>query len=530
MMNGANVSPIGRNDQTLITQSTITSFGVLFATILFSQMTAAAVSCESLASLSLPNTTITSAATVGAGAFTPPAGGGGRGDVGAPFRNLPAFCRATATLKPTSDSDIKMEVWMPVTGWNGNFQGNGSGGMGGTIPLTDMAKALRDGFATAGSDTGHQGDSRYALEHPERVIDFGYRAGHEMTVKAKAVLAAYYGNGPKLSFLDGCGGSAQMAESEMQRYPQDYDGIAITGFSQKTRHALEQMWIWDANQKDKASYIPPEKLTALHSAVLQACDGLDGVKDGLIENPPSCKFDPAVLQGTAADGPACLTAAQVEAVRKIYAGPTNPRTGEPLFFPPQPGSELTWAQFTGPQPFGLAADFFKYFVYRDPNWDPKSRPINYDSDLALIEKRENLVVNATNPDIREFVKRGGKLLLYEGWADGTIPPGVAIDYYKKVVDTIGANTAQDSMRLFMVPGLTHCQAATDNFDAGWHGRMVLELEQWIKNKKAPARIIASSSKEGKVVRTRPLCPYPQVATYKGTGSTDDAANYTCKAP
>src|SRR2546426_3694067 len=203
------------------TQSTMTSFGVLFATILFSPMTAAAVSCESLVSLSLPNTTITSAATVGAGAFTPPAGGGGRGDVGAPFRNLPAFCRATATLKPTSDSDIKMEVWMPVTGWNGNFQGNGTGGMGGSIPLTDMAKTLRGGFATAGSDTGHEGDSRYVLEYPEKGIDFSYRAGHEMTLKAKAVIAGYYGNGPKSSFLDGCGGRAQIAEKEKQRYPGD---------------------------------------------------------------------------------------------------------------------------------------------------------------------------------------------------------------------------------------------------------------------------------------------------------------------
>src|SRR5437016_7915550 len=260
-------------------KSAITLFSVLFAISVFSQASVAAVPCESLASLSLPNTTITSAATVAAGAFTPPAGGGGRGDPRAPFRNLPAFCRLTATLKPTSDSDIKMEVWMPVTGWNGNFQGNGSGGMGGAIPYGDMAKTMHAGFATAGSDTGHQGDSRYALEHPERVIDYGYRAGHEMTVKAKAIIQAYYGNGPKLSFLDGCGGSAQMAEAEMRRYPADYDGIAITGFSQKTRHALEQIWIWDANQQEKASYLPPEKLTVLHNGVLQACDGLDGVND-----------------------------------------------------------------------------------------------------------------------------------------------------------------------------------------------------------------------------------------------------------
>src|SRR5207244_10037892 len=218
-----------------------------------------------------------------------------------------------------------------------------------------------------------------------------------------------------------------------------------------------------------------------------------GVKDGLIESPQICKFDPAVLQCKAEDGPTCLTSGQVEPGRKIYDGPTNPCTWEQLFYPPLPGSELTWSQFAGPQPFGLAADFFKYFVYKDSNWDPKTRPINYDTDLALIEKPENLVVNATNPDIKEFAKRGGKLLLYEGWADGTIPPGVAINYYKKVVDTIGANTARDSVHLFIVPGLTHCQAATDDFDSGWHGRMGGELEQGLKNTKAPSRIVVSSS-------------------------------------
>jgi feruloyl esterase len=507
-------------------KSAITLFGILFAMAVFSHAAAAAVSCESLASLSLPNATITSAKTVAAGAFAPPA----RGVRGNPFGNLPAFCRVTATLKPSSDSDIKMEVWLPATGWNGNFQGHGSGGMGGAIPLADMAKTLGAGFATAGSDTGHEGDSRYAMDHPERVIDFGYRAAHEMTVKAKAVIAAFYGNGPKLSFLDGCGGSAATAETEMHRYPADYDGISITGFSQKTRHASEQMWIWYATHKDAASNLPPEKLTVLHNAVLQTCDALDGVKDGFIQNPPSCKFDPKVVQCKDADGPSCLTAAQVEAVRKIYAGPTNPRTGEQLFFPPQLGSELPWSQFTGPQPFGLASDFFKYFVYKNPNWDGKNPAINYDTDWSIIEKPENLVVNGGNPDIKEFVKRGGKLLLYEGWADGTIPSGVAIDYYKKVTDTVGAKAAQDSVRLFMVPGLTHCQAATDEYSAGWHGTMVGELNKWINNKKPPERIIASSSKDGKVVRTRPLCPYPQVTTYKGTGSTDDAADFVCKAP
>ncbi len=494
---------------------------VLFAFLSFVPQLAAAVPCESLASLSLPNTTITSAQTVAAGKYTPPAASGG-GQAGA-FQNLPAFCRVAATLRPSSDSDIKVEVWMPAMGWNGYFQARGSSGMGGAIPLAAMAGTLKEGYATAGTDTGHTGDSRYVLDHPEKVIDFAYRAAHEMDVKAKAIIAAYYGNAPRLSFIDGCGGGAFTAQNAMQRYPADYDGITITGFSHKTRHALFQQWVWDVTHKDQASNLSPEKLTLLHNAVLNACDALDGVKNREIENPMLCKFDPKVLECRGADGASCLTAPQVEAVRKIYAGATNPRTGQPIYFPPMPGSERAWSAMTGPQPFQLATDFLKHFVFKNPNWDPKARPFNYDSDVALAENPQALLTNANNPDIREFVNRGGKLLLYEGWSDHFTLPGIAIDYYKKVVDALGAQRARDSVRLFMVPDMTHCEDRGE-FD------MVRELEQWIKTKKAPDQIIGSRVRDGKVVGTRLLCPYPQVATYKGTGDTDNTANYTCKAP
>jgi feruloyl esterase len=487
------------------------ALSVAAALVIFSQALAFAAPCESLASLSLPDATITSAESVDAGAFAPP--GGAQGRQAAVFKSLAAFCRVALTAKPTSDSDIRIEVWMPATGWNNNLRGVGNVGLGGSVDINALAATLRMGYAAVGSDTGHQGDSSYALNHPEKVIDFGYRAAHEMTVKAKAIIAAFYGNGPKFSFMEECGGGTIPALGEAQRYPADYDGIAISGFgAYKTHHIFSQLWIWQAAHETEASYIPKEKLAVLHNAVLKQCDALDGVTDGLIEDPTRCKFDPGVVECKGADGPECLTAPQVAAARKIYAG---------LY----PGSELGWLQLGGPQPLPFAADYYKFFVYRDPNWDAKTRPVNFDADVALADKPENLVVNAVNPDLRKFFARGGKLVIYEGWADYTIPPGGAIDYYKSVEAKAGAKSSKDSMRLFMVPGGAHCgQERTDEFNR------LTAIEQWVENGKAPDQIIATRVAEGKPTRTRPLCPYPQVAAYKGSGSTDDAANFACKMP
>ncbi len=504
----------------MVSKLVTTSSSILIAVAIFTQPAAAAVPCGMLTSLSLPNVTITSAQSVAAGAFAPP---GVQGNQAAAYRTMPAFCRVTATLKPTSDSDIKMELWMPAAGWNGLFELRGTAGMGGTTPLPAMAATLKEGYATAGSDTGHVGDSRYALDHPEKVIDFSYRSAHEVTVHSKAIIAAFYDNALRLSFIDGCGGGAFTAQNAMQRYPGDFNGIAITGFSHKTRHAVWQQWVWDATHKDAASNLPNDKLALLNKAALDACDALDGVRNREIENPTVCKFDPAVLQCQGAAGASCLTAPQVEAARKIYAGPTNPRTGQAIYYPPMPGSEIAWSAMTGAQPFNFATDFMKYFVFNDPNWDGKTRPFNYDSDVALAENPKALLTNANNPDIRAFLDRGGKLLLYEGWSDHFTLPGIAIDYYNKVVQTVGVERARDSVRLFMMPGLNHCEDRGE-FD------MVRELEKWIQTKTAPDRIVGSRVWEGKVAGTRLLCAYPQVATYSGTGNTDDVANYTCKRP
>jgi feruloyl esterase len=464
---------------------------------------AIAASCESLASLSLPARTITKVETVSGN---------------------PASCRVAATLKPSSDSDIKIEVWMPASGWNGKFQAVGNGGWSGAIATGAMAEALKDGYATSSTDTGHEGGSAsFALGHPEKLIDYAYRSEHEMTVKAKAIIAAFYGRDLKYSYWNGCSAGGKQALKEAQRFPDDFDGI-IAGApgNNWTGRAIYSMWVAQALHKDQASYIPSEKYPLIHNAVLEACDALDGLRDGLIEDPTRCHFDPKVLECKSGDGPACLTTPQVEAARKIYSGAINPGTKQQIFPGLEPGSELRWEVQGSARPFGIGNDFFKYIVFKDPSWDYKT--LNVASDAALAEKIDGGLIDARDPNLKPFFSHGGKLIQYHGWSDWQISPLNSVHYYESVVETLGgASNVQDSYRLFMVPGMGHCGGGEgpNRFDK------VAALEQWVEQSSAPARIVASSA-DGK--RTRPLCPYPQVAKYKGSGSTDDAANFTCARP
>jgi feruloyl esterase len=479
---------------------------VVIATI-FSAVPLLAASCESLASLSLPDTTITSAQVVAAN------------------KDLPPYCRVAATLKPSSDSDIKIEVWMPASGWNGKFEAVGNGGWSGAISTSALASAIQRGFAGASTDTGHEGTSaRFALDHPEKLVDYGYRAVHEMTAKSKAIIAAYYGKGAKLSYWNGCSAGGKQGLKEAQRYPEDFDAIiAGAPANNWTGRAAHALWIAQAMHSNEASYIPPSKYALVHNAVLEACDARDGVKDGILDDPTRCQFDPAVLACKGAESSACLTAPQVEAARRIYSGVANSRTKEQIFPGLEPGSEMGWAVMGGPQAFGIAQEHFKYVVFKDPSWD--YRTLNFDSDIAQAEKIDNGTINALDPNLRPFFAHGGKLLQYHGWNDWQIAPLNSVNYYKTVADTLGgAGKVKDSYRLFMVPGMGHCSGSdgTDHFD------MLTAMEQWVENGKAPDQIIASRVKDGAIDRTRPLCPYPQVAVYKGSGSTDEAVNFVCK--
>ena len=487
---------------------------VLFLFVSSAPHVAAAVPCESLASLSLPNTTITAAETIAAGAYEPTTGRPEQ------FENMPAFCRVAATLTPGPTSDVKMEVWMPVEGWNGKFQGRGTNGMGGSIPLGGMAAILRNGYATGGTDTGHTGNSSYAMSDADKIVDFAYRAMHEMTVKAKAIIPAYYERDIELSFMDGCGTAAFAAMTELQHYPEDYDAYVLTGIPYKTRHSLWQLWIWQVVHENEASYISEEEFAFIHEAVLDQFDEVDGVRDRRIEDPRGLEFDPTTIQCRGADGEPCLTEGQVEALRKIYAGPTNPRTGEAIYYPPRVGSETRWNTLTRDEPLGLAVEWLRYYVFEDPNWDPMT--FNWDSDMALTDTPQNILLNSPNPNIEGFINRGGKLLMYPGWSDARMY-GFDVDYYEQMVERVGPGLARDSVRMFMVPGLTHCGDASE-FD------MVGELLEWVETDQAPDQIIGSRIRDGREVGTRLLCPYPQAATYQGSGSADDAANYMCQAP
>ena len=464
--------------------------------------------CESLRSLTLPNVSVTLAQATDA-----------EGDT-------PAFCRVAATLRPSADSDIHMEVWLPAAGWNGNLEGNGNGGWTGSINPRTLAAGLKRGYVATMSDLGHEGGSAsFALGHPEKLVDFGYRAAHDMTVAAKAIAASYYGRSPKLSYWTGCSAGGRTALMEAQRYPADYDGIvAGSPGLDWTGRAIQSVHVAQASHKDEASYIPPAKYELIHSAVLYACDARDGVKDGVLEDPARCHFDPSVLLCKGADSSGCLTRPQVETARAIYATVKNPRTGASIFPGFEPGSEPGWATMAGPRPFAIGGDLFKYVVFRNPEWDYKT--FNFDSDAAATMKAEQGLLNATDPNLSAFAARSGRLIQYHGWSDPQIAPESSVNYYKSVGEKMGGTAkVQDFYSLFMVPGMAHCGGGegTSSFD------MIGALDQWVQKGEAPDRIEAARVVEGKTDRTRPLCPYPQTAVYRGTGSTDDAANFSCKS-
>ncbi len=483
--------------------------------------------CESLSSFSQAHVAVTLAQTVSPGRFTPPGRGGRGANV---FASLPAFCRVAATLTPSSDSDIKIEVWLPLvrqgsgeagSGWNGKLEAVGNGAWAGNISYPAMATALAAGYGTVSTDTGHVGgDAKFMVGHPDKLVDFEERAVHEMTVAAKAIASAFYGNAPRKTYFNGCSTGGRQALTAAQRYPLDFDAIVAGAPANAVRRqTFGQIWLWQATHKDEASLLTPEKYAVLHKAALAQCDALDGVTDGVIENPLKCRFDPAVTLCRSGEGPDCLTAAQVDAAKKIYAGASSAKTRERLYPGLEPGSETGWNMSVAARPVGYAEDFFKYVVYNNADWDPKS--LDYDGAVAAVDHVKT-GLDATKTDLSQFTGRGGKLLIYHGWSDPGIPPQNSVDYYSGVLKA--TKNARESVRLFMVPGMGHCGGGdgTSTFD------MVTAVDTWIETKTPPASIPASKLADGKVVRTRPLCAYPAVAAYKGTGSTDDAANFVCK--
>ncbi len=482
----------------------------------------AAGSCEGLTALKLPGATITQAKIDPA----PPPGvkfsaGPGTGSV-----TVPEACRVTATLRPSSDSEIKMEVLMPVSNWNGKYQAVGNGAFNGTIGHSAMTTALARGYATSSTDTGHTGGgASWALGHPEKVIDFGWRAMHETATASKAIIEAYYGGAPKFSYFNGCSAGGRQAMKAAQRFPTDFNGI-IAGAPglDWTGRAAGAVRIAKHLEQNEAARLGEPQRQLLHTAALASCDLLDGVKDGVIENPRRCKFDPGVLACKGADSASCLTPPQVETARMIYAGAVNPKSKRAIHGL-EPGSEKGWTDLgwtASARATGL--DQFRFLVFGDPTWDIQK--FNWDSDIVLAEERDNDTINALDPNLKPFIDRGGKLISYHGWSDPQIAPAGATQYYERAVQAAGGrNNVHGSYRLFMAPGMGHCSGGDgpNTFD------MVHALERWVEAGIAPNQVRATITRPTAMLdRSRPLCPYPEVAVYKGTGSTDDAANFACR--
>jgi feruloyl esterase len=493
---------------------------------------AAAATCESLTAVPLRDVRVTVAQTVAAGAFQPGLGAIPNPAAAPRFSDLPAFCRVVAIARPKTAAPITLEVWMPAAGWNGRLRGIGNDGFYNAAPVTlaGLVDGLRAGDVAVGSDGGRTGDAGYILRGTEQLKNFNDRSAHEMTVAAKALATAFYGKAPSFSAVAECARRGAIGLSSVQRYPADYDAVAVGEFiGDSTRHFANQWWVWQALHKDDASAIPLEKLPMIQRAAVAACDMDDGAADGLISNPPRCAFDPAVLQCTAGDRADCLTAPQVTALRTIYAGARNPRTGAPVAPPLMRGGETNWTPIAGAKPNPVSFDHFRYFVMRDPNWDFRARPVDFDADMAAAHRQaRRLSSDLTDPDIRRFVARGGKLLLYAGWSDPFVPPQISVDYYNQVVARLGAKAAGESVRLFMVPGLRNCQgtAGAENFA---FDTMTI-LQQWKDSGQAPGSFVARRFQNGTEVGTRLVCAYPMVPAYRGAGDVRDAANFSCRTP
>jgi feruloyl esterase len=484
-------------------------------------------SCDALAALKLPDVTITAAAPIDAGTFRAPGAA-----ATAPAMNTPAFCRVAATIAPTPESHIRIEVWLPPTAaWNGKFLGTGNGGAGGAISYPALAAGLAKGYATTNTDMGTSTtglDFSFGVGHREMVVDWGYRSTHLMTVVAKQIAKTYYSREAQQSYFMGCSTGGHQAIAEARRYPDDYNGIvAGDPANNRVRLHMNSYWAFAATHDDPASYIPPARLPIINKAVLDACDARDGLKDGIIDDPRNCTFDVASLQCKGADATDCLTAPQVTAMQKIYQGPKNPRTGETIFPGMYVGSELNPlgmdrtlanAPDSGrPRPApGLAI----WTNWKGPGYD-------WDKDATMVINELSPLLDDADPDLSAFKKRGGKLVLYTGWADPLIPAADLIHYYEGMQKKMGgAQATADFARLFMVPGMGHCAGgnAPTRFDA------LAALEPWVEKAAAPEKMIAAQVVQGETKRTRPLCVYPQVAKWNGTGSPDDAASFTCKQP
>jgi len=487
-----------------------------------------------------------------------------------------AFCRVVGFLTPTPDSHIGFEVWLPPTGaWNHRFLGVGNGGFAGALNYSGMAPAFKLGYATMTTDEGHVNiaanpieDITWARGHPQKVIDFGYRAEHLSTLAAKAIIDAYYGDKPTHSYFMGCSAGGHQGITESQRFPTDYDGYVVgdAGLDHIDTD-LDGFWAaLAASLADPANALEPAQLQMVHSAVLKQCAGKDGglPTDGFLTDPRSCHFDPqSLLCKSGQDASICLTAGQITAFEKVYSGPRNPRTKELIDVGFPLGSEITWTNFVGKKnPAGTErpwAGVLASMVYEDPDYltGEKYLKFNFDTDYLFTKKKivggQTLgsIFDNSTPRLDAIRREGAKIIHYWGWMDGTDPAVHGIEYFERIVSDqaslhhLSPDRAFEQTltfyRLFLVPGMGHCSGGPGPTNFGQFGQAAVQvdpehdtlsaLERWVEHGVAPGKMIAShvDGKEGAVGMTRPICPYPQISHWVGSGSTDDAKNFVCAA-
>ena len=516
--------------------------GAVSAPLLFA-VSAANAACSDLANFVIADGKITSAVSVKAGEV-----------IVLPVFNLPlpapqSLCRVSATLTPSSDSQILAEVWLPDPAtWNGKFLGSGNGGFGGSLagPMLDMRKALEKGYATAGTDLGHglkglTPDASWAIGHPEKVKDFAYRADHVTAELAKTLIASYYGKPPQFSYFRGCSNGGHEALMEAQKYPTDYDGIIAGAPANQWTHLMTDfVWNERALNATPDSGLPQSKLEVVQQAVLAKCDAQDGLLDGIVGNPEACHFNPKVLLCKKGDGPDCLTQAQLDSLENIYAGPVDPKTHKKIYPGYAQGSEALphnwneWITGAHPSQAGFANQFFGAMVYGDANWD--YRTFDFDKDVAKADATLGPIINSDDPDLHAFADRGGKLILFQGWDDAAVTPWGTLQYYHNVERTMTPAKTHDFARLFMVPGMMHCGGGpgASSFDA------IAAMEQWKEKGVAPETMTGSHFKDplaalaglptGPATATRTLCAYPKISQWTGKGPATAAENYACVLP
>jgi feruloyl esterase len=511
----------------------------------------ASSACTALKGLSLEgDATVTGAALVTSGALEVAPG--------TTVTDMPPFCRVQAVSRPSADSDIYFEVWLPERArWNGKFLSTGEGGFAGTPNYTRngldgaMDEIVRRGYATASTDTGHKNTEEWwAVGHPEKAADYLYRAKHVTTLAAKSAIKAFYGQAPSRSYFSSCSNGGRQGLIEAQRYADDFDGLII-GAPWNFQSHSNAGFVWDAQAMSApGAAIPPEKLPAIASAALAQCDKADGLADGVIADPGRCRFDAAALTCRGGDAKDCLTPPQAAALKKVYDGPKNPRTGAPIFPGFAVGSEAQWTGIVripsreAPGGLGLIS-YFANLVFEKPDWD--FRTFDFDRDMATADEKIGRLGNAVSVDYARAKARGVKIIQYHGWNDQTLQPAYSPQYYDEVVRANGGLAAtQEFYRLFMVPGMAHCYGGPGASNVGGVGMqlppvrdaahdLVTALERWVEQGTPPAEFIATKFADDApttraVTFTRPLCLYPSVPRYKGSGNPNEAGSFACVRP